>query len=578
MSLVRNVLLFYVALSLCVGPLMAEDSKIIDSISIDSIDNVINTSIKKGDKVVAMQSTIEKGKMLYYKGLYANALMVFDNAIKLSDNGKDTLKRPEIGNLYMDCLGFKSSTCSYLSRYEEAVECAIMLDKYNVRNDISYKAKFYNSMGISFAMSGKLEQASEYYRQALAYAKKQEDTEGKDVRIFSICSNLASLFSIKSEFDSAQIYITEAQRLAVYIQDKKKELVCLNLLGTMNANMGRYELAINYYNEAYKLSLECKDYYMLAFLKSHLAMCYFRLGNYQTALKLAFEGLKLAKDTKMKRNEISIMNTLSMIYKDMGDINSAFRYLESSNKMKDSLFSQENEDKFLRQKTDFDMYRVSMEREMMERNLELQESRRIIDNQLMLMVVIVLVMISIFLTYRMVKQRRINKRLKRDRELDVDNMERERQQLKGEIEKKDRVISTKDISLMHKGEQSTLVMAKLKALKTNFPLKGKGFETIKEIEDLVAQMSVDNYYDGINYYLEQVATEFYDKLDILYPELTPSDKKICALMSLGLSTKDITNITGKTRGAIDNVKSRIRMKINVDAGVDLTDFFFRIRI
>lgn len=577
----RIVTLFIVIMTMCSSQSQALniDGEIsVNTSTFDSIDELVSVSTKNGDREKAMQLMKDKGKALYSQGLYANAIISLDHAMKLSDYGKDTIKYPNIKFLYMECLNIKSVVLSYMSRYDEAINCCIEMDKYNTSEDILYKTKFENSMGVVFSMNGKLDQAGDYFGQALLSAKKLNDTKERTYQLFSIYSNLGGVLIAQSKFDSAQMYLMEAQKLAVLIKDKKKEIVCLQLLGMMNSSTGKYELAITCYNEAYKLALELKDDYMLPFLKLNISVCYIDVKNYSAAFTTASEALEMAKKSNIKSIEIKALRNLSIAYREFGNTVKALECIEKSNNIRDSLFSQDNEDKFLRQKTDFDMYRISVEKEMLEKNLELQKSRRIINNILVFILIALLTASSAFLTYKLLKQRRINRALKQQRDLEFEILKSEKQFMEGEIEKKDKELSTKELSLIKKGEQNALVMAKLKVLKTNFPLKGKGFETVKEIEDLIAQMSADNYSESINYYLEQIAPDFYDKLDVLYPELTPGERKICALISLGLTSRDIANITGKTRGAIDNFKSRIRSKVNLEVGVDLTEFFFRIRV
>lgn len=576
MNLSKIFAIIFVIISLL--SIQSKADSIIRNREFDSINALLYKSLKRGDKAEAMKIMLDKGKMLYHKGLYSSAIMSLDSAIKLSNDGKDTLQYPAMKELYMECLNIKSVTLSYLSRYEEAINCCIQIDKYNVRRDWLYKTKFFNSMGVIFGMSGKLDQAIEYYRQAFVISKKLENKADLNSQLFSIQSNLGGVFVQKHEFDSAQLYLMEAQKLAILMKDKKKEVTCLHILGLMNKNMGKYEFAINYYDEAYQLALDCGDHYMLPFLKRNISNCYISMKNYDLALKTAFEALDMARRNNSKLVEILSLINISQMYKQMGDASKALDYLERSNKIKDSLFSHSNEEKFVRQKTDFDMYRVSMEKEVLEKGLELENSQRMFNNLIIFILTLALAVLSCYLTYRLIKQRRLNRELKQQRDIDITTLTDERKHLECEIERKNREMSLSELSLVKKAEQGALAMAKLKALKTNFPLKGKGLEIVNELEDLVIQMSSGNQSDSINYYLDQVALDFYDKLDVLYPELTPSDRKICALISLGLTSKDISTITGKTHGAINNVKSRIRKKINVEQESDLTEFFFRLRV
>lgn len=571
------VLLFIIISLLSVLSRAAENGnaleKTTDNNTLDSIDNTIDKHLKRGENAEAMRSMLDKGKLLHQQGLYSNAVIVLDNAIRLSNDGKDTVKYPDMKVLYMECLNIKGGAYSYLSRYEDAIRCSIEMDKYNKDKNPVYKAKFYNLMGVVFAMNKKLDQAKGFYKQAIVITNSLEDSYSKSAQLFSTYSNLGGISVVKKEFDSAQIYLLESQRLAVYLKDKNKELVCLQLLGSLHANMNKFELAINYYNEAYELALQCNGYYMMTYLKMHLAKCYLALGNYEKARSLAFEGLEIARESKMKDNEIGILRVIANTYKQSGDINNAFKYLEESNVMKDSLFSQGNEERFLKQKTDFDMYKMSVEKEMFDKNMKLQESQRLVDKLVTLIIVLILVAASGLLTYKLMKQYRVNQLLKQEQLNLID----EKRIFQDEIEKKNREMSISSLSLAKNSELISLLIQKLKVLKSNFPLKGKGNEMMREVEELVIQLSKESYIGELNDCLKQIPSSFYDKLDILFPDMTMGEKRICGLMSFGLSAKDIATMMGKTTGAIGVVKFRIRKKINVDPEVDLCEYFFNLR-
>lgn len=568
MNLSKIFAIIFVIISLLSIQLKADS--IVRNREFDSINALLDKSLKRGDKVEAMKIMVDKGKMLYHKGLYSSAIMSLDSAIKLSNDGKDTLQYPAMKELYMECLNVKSVTYSYLSKYEEAIRNSIEMDKYNKGNNAIYKVKFYNTMGVVFAMSGKLKQAKGYYKQALALINNLEDENDKSEQLFSIYSNIGGIFVVQKQFDSAHIYLMEAQKLSIQIKDKKKELVCLQLLGSMNTNMGKYELAIQYYNEAYKLAMECGNDYMSVYLKLYLSTCYLQLKDYKLAQRLAFEGLEFAIETKMKRIEIVAMGNIATIYQEMGDVDNALKYILESNKIKDSLFSSDNEDKFLRQKTDFDMYKISVEKEMLNKNLKLRESQRLIDKLMIFIIVLLLIATAVIFSYKLFQQYRLRKQ---EQLKSAD----EKKNFEDEIEKKDEVIMLSSLSLAKADELIPLMSSKLKALRTNLPLKGKGLEIIKEMEEILSQLSSESKVAELNDCLKQIPSDFYDKLDILFPELTIGEKKICGLMSLGVSVKAIASMMGKSAGAMGIIKFRIKKKIKADSELDLCEYFISLR-
>lgn len=69
---------------------------------------------------------------------------------------------------------------------------------------------------------------------------------------------------------------------------------------------------------------------------------------------------------------------------------------------------------------------------------------------------------------------------------------------------------------------------------------------------------------------------YYGKLKNLAPELTPNELRICALMRLNISTKEIALLTNRTIGTVDNTRSSIRKKLKLDEEINLQEFLLNI--
>jgi tetratricopeptide (TPR) repeat protein len=69
---------------------------------------------------------------------------------------------------------------------------------------------------------------------------------------------------------------------------------------------------------------------------------------------------------------------------------------------------------------------------------------------------------------------------------------------------------------------------------------------------------------------------FYQSLNALAPDLSPSEMRICALMRMNMTTKDIANLTNRTPGRVDNVRSAIRKKLQLSDNENLQSFIMKI--
>lgn len=73
-----------------------------------------------------------------------------------------------------------------------------------------------------------------------------------------------------------------------------------------------------------------------------------------------------------------------------------------------------------------------------------------------------------------------------------------------------------------------------------------------------------------------VYEDFYTKLKQLAPDLSPHEIRICALMRLNISSKEMAVLTNRTQGTIDNTRSVIRKKLHLDEHVNLQEYILAI--
>ncbi|MEG1572316.1 MAG: hypothetical protein RR328_02095, partial [Bacteroidales bacterium] len=79
---------------------------------------------------------------------------------------------------------------------------------------------------------------------------------------------------------------------------------------------------------------------------------------------------------------------------------------------------------------------------------------------------------------------------------------------------------------------------KVKALKVNFALKGKEKLLLSEMESILKDFVPIQSWNEFKVYFEQVDGGFFKHLEQSYPNLTPNEQRLCALIRLNLNTKE----------------------------------------
>lgn len=98
-------------------------------------------------------------------------------------------------------------------------------------------------------------------------------------------------------------------------------------------------------------------------------------------------------------------------------------------------------------------------------------------------------------------------------------------------------------------------------------LRGKVSGSIGDVIELAKQND-----PGFLAKYQEVFTERFQKLERLEPPLTTEELKLCAMLSLNFSTKDIANFTFVQPKTIQMKKYRLRKKYELDSSVDLYEW------
>ena len=155
---------------------------------------------------------------------------------------------------------------------------------------------------------------------------------------------------------------------------------------------------------------------------------------------------------------------------------------------------------------------------------------------------------------------------KSEKQLIRRNKELEVKKTKELLELKNKELAASALQLIEKDEF-------MKNLKTKIR---EGKPTIKksELNKILRSASVNNTnsWDQFKMRFIEVNREFYDKIFEKYPNLSQSDQKICALIKLNMSSKEMSRLLGISVESVHTSRHRIRKKMNLSRNVNLEDY------
>mgnify|MGYP000256471635 CR=1 FL=1 len=108
--------------------------------------------------------------------------------------------------------------------------------------------------------------------------------------------------------------------------------------------------------------------------------------------------------------------------------------------------------------------------------------------------------------------------------------------------------------------------------------KGNGEIKRQELENLVysAVSSSKESWSEFEARFVSVNTSFYQNLKAKFPKLTQGDLKLCALVKLNFSSKEMARLTGISIDSMHTTRSRLRKKLNLAKGSNLKEFIANI--
>jgi len=138
------------------------------------------------------------------------------------------------------------------------------------------------------------------------------------------------------------------------------------------------------------------------------------------------------------------------------------------------------------------------------------------------------------------------------------------------VETKKRELTSSALRLIQISELNNNLISDLS--KINAFTSKKGSEMIRQAIVRFSLSNDENFWREFESRFESVHESFYSKLNQLFPCLSPGDKKLCALLRLNLTSKDIAAITFQNPQSVDMARYRLRKKLNLNKEVNLVDF------
>lgn len=105
----------------------------------------------------------------------------------------------------------------------------------------------------------------------------------------------------------------------------------------------------------------------------------------------------------------------------------------------------------------------------------------------------------------------------------------------------------------------------------------KGGALLRQVEqELGEAIGSEEHWSGFERQFQQVHAGYLEALAARYPGLTPTELKVCSLIKINLSTKEIAQILNTESRSIEKYRQRIRKKLELGKDDNLSTFLAAI--
>ncbi len=448
------------------------------------------------------------------------------------------------------------------------------LPLYQSLNELDRVARTLTAIGVVYANKGDLESAAGFYIRGLTTYKKVGDRSGEAATY----RKMGNLELDRRQFDKAREAYVNSLNVERRLGDDEGIANSLNNIGVAYYEEGRFADALPYYMQALEIIRKINNLNRLPAAYHNIARVYFAQGNYDKALELGLLDLPLARSQKIRPAIIEATLLLSEVYAKKGDHKKSLEYLQLHNRIKDSIYREDNAAQFARLNAVYKTEEKERELKLLTKEHELVQFRQ----TMLFVALVVLTVAGAIVIYLLRKQIRAKQEIIRKNaalheaqlgltKAELENKQLAEKQLQDDLEFRHKELLTYTLNLVQKNTVMQHLRDGIHELlgSTDSDSKLKMGKLIKAID---YSLESEKDWDEFRMYFEKVHTSFFDNLKTHFPDLTQSDLKLCALISLNLSMKEIAELLGISTESVKMARHRLRKKLELATEENLGEF------
>lgn len=433
--------------------------------------------------------------------------------------------------------------------------------------------------GCIFRENRELEDAMDYYKTAFTYAEKTGDVALQGLIIYNIGDLLVEQGLYK---DALKKYKESAQ---LYCRNPEKLITCYGAQGRMFTLIEEYDSAIVYFQRGLDIADSVDNKTLQSVLAQNISIVYRTTKQYDKAMDYLNQSFNLNNDSS---RILRYYLNLSRIYSDMGQSDSAYWYsaklknqvdnhrgdmklqasiyqvlasVEKNNGNYDEAFKYQDKyttaiEKITEERLEQSVYEVQRkyDYEIM-RNHYIQRISTL-QSWAIIMLIAIVIGGALFSWYTL-KQK--TEYLKTQQQIEI---------LRGISAELKKSLESKTSARNQNMRQLLLWkfdVVKKSALLDQFSTSEmSASEMVKEFRKIVYNGKKDDHWQHILSVINEMNEGVFEKMELLFPNLTETEQKIAVLTYSEMTVRDISIILNLSPNTVQKYRSDLRKKLNID--------------
>ena len=531
-----------------------------------------NKSVDSGiSEILKNENTFENKSELYltigeeyFKNEeYPKAIEYFNKAISgYEKENKNSLKIAEIhrkiGEAFSTVNDYPRSLQSYL-------KC---LEVYEISKNDNEIAKAISDIGELHLKFNNYSKALEYLFKAnklyTVESIKNKNSIRNNQLLLGIC------YGSMNKIDNSLFYFNNVLAQTDSTKETMNYAGILNNIGAIYSKRNENQKALKYYNNALSIFQKINNEKGIGITLSNIGFIYKKEGKNLDAINHYLNAINYLK----RNNELSSLSdsyiNLSDVYQSVKDYKMALLYSQKYIDINDTLNNTEQ----LNQVSNLEMQQEIRKKDQEIKILDQQKQLFEKDNKLKALwfyIVGITIILFAIIGYLIVRSLRISLK---NNQLKQALLNKEKDELTDNLDYKNKELEKFAFHIIEKNE----LLEKLKnELKTFTSQDESDKSKFREISSTISNnLLIEKDRKEFEFQLDQIQESFFLKLNKLHPDLTKNDHRLCSLIIMGLSSKDISSILNVSPDSVKKSRYRLRKKLNLSENANISEYLSKL--